>query len=94
MNETFANDDAVNGRAITLYVPPRQLGEQVTLATPLVSVIANEFESVHEAPVAGVVKSTRTLGAGVPFELKTVARSVEAVAVTLIVTFGGGSTAP
>lgn len=64
VNETFANDEAASGRAVTLYVPPRQLGVQFTLAMPFTSVIANGLESAHEAPLVGAVKSTRTPGAG------------------------------
>ena len=67
MNDTLADDVAVSGRAVTLYVPPAQPGVQLTVATPLELVIANALESVHVAPVDGAAKSTRTDGAGLPF---------------------------
>ena len=46
------------------YEPATQFDAQVTVATPLASVIAKGLDRVHEAPVEGTLKSTRTLGAG------------------------------
>src|SRR5207247_415293 len=72
--ETFAKDEAVSGRAVTLYVPAAQLGMQVTLAAPFVSVIADAFESTHDAPLPGTLNSTRTLAAGRALVSNTIAR--------------------
>jgi hypothetical protein len=72
VNDTLALDDAVNGRAVTLYVPAMQFGMQLTIATPSASVIAKELESVHDAPADGAVKSTRTPSAGRPVDSLTV----------------------
>ena len=94
VNGTFANDEAVNGRAVTLYSPPTQLAVQVTLAMPFESVMANGGEREHDAPLAGVVKSTRTPGAGRPAPSNTLARIIDPLAVAVIVAFGGASTAP
>lgn len=94
MNDTLAVDDAVNGRAVTLYVPMTQFDVQFTVATPAASVTANGFDSVHEAPEPGAVKSTRTPGAGAPCSSKTVARIADPLAVAWIVAPNGASTAP
>jgi hypothetical protein len=94
VNDTLALDDAVSGRTVTLYVPAMQFDVQLTVATPSASVIANGLESVHDAPDAWVVKSTRTLGAGRPFAWNTVARIIAPLTVAWIDAFTGASTAP
>ncbi len=93
-NATLAVDVAVSGVAVTAYVPGMQFDVQLTLATPLLSVIANGLDSVHDAPKEGAVKSTRTPGAVLPESSDTVARIVEPVTAAWIVAFGGASTAP
>ncbi len=72
MNDTLAVEIAVNGCAVTLYVPATQFDVQLTAAMPSASVIANGDDNAHVAPDDGVVKSTRTLGAGLPAESRTV----------------------
>ena len=57
-------DDDVSGVAVTSYVPATQFDAHVIVATPFASVIANGLASVHDAPLAGTLKSIRTLGAG------------------------------
>jgi hypothetical protein len=75
--ETAVIDKAVSGRTITVYVPATQFDVQLTRATPFALVIAKELDTMHDGPVAGGVKSTRTPGAGLPVESKTVARIVD-----------------
>ena len=76
VNVTLADVDAVSGFAITLYMPPPQLGVQFTVATPFSSVTAKALDSAHVGLSAGAVKSTRTDGAGRPSGWNTVARIV------------------
>ena len=94
VNDTFDVEAAAIGCAVTLYVPATQFDVQLTFARPLVSVIANGDESEHVAPVDGALKSTRTLGAGLPAESRTVTWIVEPLAVAAIVAPGGARTAP
>ena len=75
-------------------MPGMQFGVQLIVTAPFVSVIAKGFESLQDGPDDGAAKSTRTLGAGLPVESRTVARMVEPLAATAIVAPGGARTAP
>jgi hypothetical protein len=81
VNETLAVDAEVSGRAVTEKVPAMQFRVQVTSAVPFVSVIAKDLDKVQDAPLVGTAKSTRTLGIGRPLASRTVARTLEPLAV-------------
>jgi hypothetical protein len=91
--DTFRDDD-VRGVAVTSNVPATQFDAHVTLATPFASVIANGFESVHDAPLAGTLKSTRTLGAGWCDASSTRARMPLPITLNSSVALGGASSVP
>ena len=84
----------VRVRAVTLYVPARQFGTQVTVALPSRSVIANEGRGAHVGPDGGATKSTRTLSAGRPSASTITARNTGPLLVKRTVAFDGGKTAP
>ena len=90
----FAVEALPTSCAETLYVPATQFGVQLTVAMPALSLIAKEFESVHDAPLSGARKSTRTPSAARPNASRTFARIDGPLAEPVTVAFGGGSTAP
>ncbi len=71
---------------------------QVAEATPFESVttaiVLSLFEKWHEGPVDGTEKSTRTLGATLPWESRTVVRIVAPLVVAWMELPGGAITAP
>lgn len=71
-----------------------QFGVQLTAATPVASVIANEALGEQNGPDCGAENSTRTPSAGRPDASATVARMVVPAAVAWTVAPAGASSAP